>query len=166
MSSKEFERVEELEEYDNTTVDVCRQFEELMNNISTSKMELLAVNYQLCKARDLFLLHRKRMYLNEMLEKKPKKDRKQNKETLLLSDQLCHFLQKPIGTISNRTMVFDQICEYIKKNKIEKGTKIKLDSVLGQLFGQEDEIVTYFSIQKRISPHLCPLNKIDLKIDK
>ena len=165
--SEEFTSVEDLEQYDETTVSLHHEFEQILNSISTSKMELIAVNYQLKNLQERFLRDRKRMYIDQLDNQKPRNqiDPKSLPETLLMSDQLCHFLKEPIGSVGNRVSIFEKINDYIKKNNLKDRLNITIDSRMASVFGHLDEVITYFTIQQRLSPHLCPLKdiKIDLK---
>ena len=152
----------DLEEYDKTTIDICERFDSLITNMNSTKVELVAVKYQLSSLREKFIKDRKKMYIDE-LDISKNITRKQLTDTLLISDQLCVFLGFPIGTVSNRVHVFNLLCEYIKKNNLQNNTSFRLDSRLASLFGQKGEKLTFFSIQTRLSPHLCPISKIDLK---
>ena len=152
----------DLEEYDKTTIDICERFDSLITNMNSTKVELVAVKYQLSSLREKFIKDRKKMYIDE-LDISKNITRKQLTDTLLISDQLCVFLGFPIGTVSNRVHVFNLLCEYIKKNNLQNNTSFRLDSKLASLFGHKGEKLTFFSIQTRLSPHLCPISKIDLK---
>ena len=157
-----YNTLQDLEEYDKQTIDICERFDSLITNMNSTKVELVAVKYQLSSMREKFLRDRKKMYIEE-IDLSKNITRKEITDTLLISDQLCVFLGFPIGTVSNRTNVFNLICEYIKKNNLQNNTSFRLDSKLALLFGNKGEKLTFFSIQTRLSPHLCPISKIDLK---
>jgi chromatin remodeling complex protein RSC6 len=78
-----------------------------------------------------------------------------------ISDQLTNFLGLTPGTLISRTEVTKSICGYIKKNdmfKIKENKKIiVLDDVLKNLFGNPNEDVTYFNLQKYLSHHYLPI---------
>jgi len=157
-----YNTLQDLEDYDKQTIDICERFNSLITNMNSTKVELVAAKYQLSSMREKFLRDRKKMYIEE-LDVSKNITRKEITDTLLISDQLCVFLGFPIGTISNRTKIFNLICEYIKNNNLQNNTSFRLDSKLALLFGNKGEKLTFFSIQTRLSPHLCPISKIDLK---
>jgi chromatin remodeling complex protein RSC6 len=74
-----------------------------------------------------------------------------------ISDELAHFLEKPLGTEMARTEVTKEINNYIRANGLQdkdNGRKIipdvKLSSLLKISKGEE---LTYFNLQKYMSPH-------------
>ena len=75
----------------------------------------------------------------------------------LISDELCSFLGKPVGTEMARTEVTKSITAYIKEHSLqapENKRKIIPDSALQKLLNvtAEDE-VTYFNLQKYMKVH-------------
>ena len=82
----------------------------------------------------------------------------------LISDELAKFLSKPTGTEMARTEVTREINGYIRANNLQdksNGRKINPDSSLaGLLKIGSDEELTYFNLQKYMSPHFAKANKI------
>ena len=75
----------------------------------------------------------------------------------LISNELAAFLDKPSGTEMARTEVTREINAYIRKHSLQdpsNGRKINPDSHLKKLLklGEGDEL-TYFNLQKYMSPH-------------
>lgn len=74
-----------------------------------------------------------------------------------ISKSLCDFLGKPIGTEMARTEVTKYITQYIKNNNLqnpENKRHIIPDLKLGNLLNvQNNEVVTYFNLQKFMKHH-------------
>jgi chromatin remodeling complex protein RSC6 len=82
----------------------------------------------------------------------------------LISKELATFLNKPHGSEMARTEVTKEINSYIRANQLQdkkNGRIIKPDTKLANLLkiGKNDEL-TYFNLQKYMSPHFA---KIDSK---
>jgi len=77
----------------------------------------------------------------------------------LISDELANFLKKPIGTEMARTEVTREINGYIRANSLQdkqNGRKINPDSSLATLLKiGADEELTYFNLQRYMSPHFA-----------
>ena len=81
----------------------------------------------------------------------------------LISNELAAFLAKPEGTQMARTEVTREINAYIRANKLqdpENGRKINADTKLTSLLklSPGDEL-TYFNLQKYMSPHFAKASK-------
>ena len=81
----------------------------------------------------------------------------------LISNELATFLQKPEGTEMARTEVTREINAYIRAHSLqdkENGRKINADSKLSTLLKlkQGDEL-TYFNLQRYMSPHFAKATK-------
>lgn len=74
-----------------------------------------------------------------------------------ISDELARFLEKPLGTEMARTEVTKEINNYIRANGLQdkdNGRKIIPDGKLSTLLKiSKDEELTYFNLQKYMSPH-------------
>jgi chromatin remodeling complex protein RSC6 len=80
----------------------------------------------------------------------------------LISNELANFLKKPIGTEMARTEVTREINGYIRANNLQdkqNGRKINPDSSLATLLkiGNNEEL-TYFNLQRYMSPHFAKAN--------
>jgi len=79
----------------------------------------------------------------------------------LISDELATFLGKTIGTEMARTEVTREINKYIRANALQdkdNGRKINPDSALTTLLKVgTDEELTYFNLQRYMSPHFAKL---------
>jgi upstream activation factor subunit UAF30 len=76
-----------------------------------------------------------------------------------ISDELALFLEKPAGTELARTEVTREINVYIRNNSLQdakNGRKINPDAKLaGLLKLKKGEELTYFNLQKYMSPHFA-----------
>ena len=80
----------------------------------------------------------------------------------LISDELAKFLSKPSGTEMARTEVTREINTYIRAHDLQdktNGRKINPDNSLAALLkiGQGEEL-TYFNLQRYMSPHFAKAN--------
>lgn len=75
----------------------------------------------------------------------------------LISDELCAFLGKPVGTEMARTEVTKSITAYIKEHSLQHSDNkrhIKPDSALKALLNVDDSTeLTYFNLQKYMKVH-------------
>jgi len=76
-----------------------------------------------------------------------------------ISDELASFLGKESGTEMARTAVTRDINTYIRTNKLQdasNGRKINPDSKLSALLKlKKTDELTYFNLQRYMSPHFC-----------
>lgn len=82
-----------------------------------------------------------------------------------ISDELAKFLEKPAGSEMARTEVTRDINKYIRTHKLQdeaNGRKINPDSKLAALLklNKTDEL-TYFNLQRYMSPHFAKAAKAD-----
>lgn len=84
-----------------------------------------------------------------------------------ISDELAKFLSKPIGTEMARTEVTREINDYIRKHSLQdktNGRKIIADAPLMTLLKlNKDDELTYFNLQKFMSPHFSKNVKTEAK---
>lgn len=75
----------------------------------------------------------------------------------LISDELCSFLGKPVGTEMARTEVTKSITAYIKEHSLqhaENKRRIMPDTALASLLNVDDSVeLTYFNLQKYMKVH-------------
>jgi upstream activation factor subunit UAF30 len=80
-----------------------------------------------------------------------------------ISDELASFLGKDKGTEMARTDVTREINTYIRAHKLQdssNGRKINPDSKLASLLKlKKSDELTYFNLQKYMSPHFAKANK-------
>ena len=77
----------------------------------------------------------------------------------LISDELANFLNKPLGSEMARTEVTREINTYIRAHNLQdktNGRQINPDASLSTLLKvREDEVLTYFNLQRYMSPHFA-----------
>jgi upstream activation factor subunit UAF30 len=80
-----------------------------------------------------------------------------------ISDELAKFLEKPTGTEMARTEVTRDINKYIRTHNLqdkENGRKINPDTKLATLLKlKKTDELTYFNLQRYMSPHFAKANK-------
>jgi uncharacterized membrane protein len=80
-----------------------------------------------------------------------------------ISDELATFLGKDKGSEMARTEVTREINKYIRSNSLqdkENGRKINADSKLASLLKlKKTDELTYFNLQRHMSPHFAKANK-------
>jgi upstream activation factor subunit UAF30 len=80
-----------------------------------------------------------------------------------ISDELAKFLDKPAGSEMARTEVTRDINKYIRTNNLqdkENGRKINPDTKLAALLKlKKTDELTYFNLQKYMSPHFAKATK-------
>jgi upstream activation factor subunit UAF30 len=80
-----------------------------------------------------------------------------------ISDELAKFLEKPVGSEMARTDVTREINVYIKAHNLQdtsNGRKINPDTKLASLLKiNADEPLTYFNLQRYMSPHFFKVDK-------
>jgi upstream activation factor subunit UAF30 len=81
-----------------------------------------------------------------------------------ISDELANFLEKPIGTEMARTDVTREINTYIRAHKLQdkdNGRKINPDDKLAALLKlKKTDELTYFNLQRYMSPHFSKNEKV------
>jgi len=124
----------------------------------------------------------------KLLEKTVKKEIKHNKKDTVnknpvkgnrkpsgfasaspISNELCEFMGKDLGTNIARTDVTRFVCSYIKEHSLTDAMNnkvIKPDTKLKLLLGTDDEtVITYFNIQRFMNRHFVR-NSSTVKITK
>ena len=81
----------------------------------------------------------------------------------LISNELAAFLGKPTGTEMARTEVTREINSYIRANSLQdkdNGRKINPDKKLTTLLKlKKTDELTYFNLQRYMSPHFAKASK-------
>jgi upstream activation factor subunit UAF30 len=79
-----------------------------------------------------------------------------------ISNELCHFLGLPIGSLLGRTEATRSINEYIRENHLQDSSDGRLiypDATLRELLRvPENDRLTYFNLQRYLSPHFLRQN--------
>jgi chromatin remodeling complex protein RSC6 len=135
------------------------QFNSLLQDLSCFKLQLHDIQGK------VKLLEKT---ITKELKSKGKQEKKQTTLKLQLpsgfdkpssiSDEMCLFLGKPIGSTMSLTELTQFMTNYIRDNKCQDMTErknIKPDEVLRKLLKLKtpDEQVTYFNLQKYLSIH-------------
>jgi upstream activation factor subunit UAF30 len=85
-----------------------------------------------------------------------------------ISDELAGFLNKPVGSEMARTDVTKDITSYIRTNNLQdtqNGRQINPDSKLMSLLKiPSGEVLTYFNLQKFMSPHFAKAVKAEVPV--
>lgn len=85
-----------------------------------------------------------------------------------ISDELAKFLEKPAGSEMARTEVTRDINKYIRTHKLQdesNGRKINPDSKLAALLKlKKTDELTYFNLQRYMSPHFAKATKTDVSV--
>ena len=86
-----------------------------------------------------------------------------------ITNELCEFMNKEEGTTMARTDVTKTIIEYIKKNNLQQMDNkqiIQPDEKLKTLLGiNEDDKLTYFTLQKYMNKHFVKNKTNEAKIE-
>ena len=135
------------------------QFNSLLQDLSSFKLQLSDIQ---TKVRSL------EKHITKELKSKGKTEKKQTTLKLIsqtgfnkavpISDELCVFLSKPLGTSLSRTEVTQFITNYIRDHKLQDMSTRKLIQPNEALFKllhlkSSDEEVTYFNLQKYLNIH-------------
>ena len=137
----------------------------VLNEFTSFQAQLQAVSSQLNLLRSSFKQLEKNVQreLRQAEKLNKKKKAKGNRKPsgfvkpTRISKELATFLDKPHGTEMARTEVTREINNYIRKHKLqdkENGRKINPDKSLKKLLKlNAKEELTYFNLQKYMSPH-------------
>ena len=149
------DQVQETEE-DCSIVD--ESFETVFDTINILKKNITTVHAQLKKLEKQ--VKRKNKQMNKQLEKY--KERKSKKpsgfaQPSKISKELCDFMNLPPETEIARTDVTKFVIQYIKDNQLQSETdkkRIIPDDKLNDLLKpKENDIITFFNIQKFMNQH-------------
>tara|TARA_B000000557_G_C20767521_1_gene440168 strand:- start:447 stop:1049 length:603 start_codon:yes stop_codon:yes gene_type:complete len=143
---------------------MSEEFDQLLAVVSSLKTQLGLVTKQLRECKK----HSERE-LRTALKQAKKKRKSGNRapsgfvKPTRISDNLADFLSKPKGTELARTEVTREINAYIRKHHLQdpqNGRRILPDAKLRKLLGlKKDDDLTYFNLQKYMSPHFYKQTK-------
>jgi chromatin remodeling complex protein RSC6 len=139
-------------------------FEQIINSISLLKLQLTEVQQ---KIKQMEKNVKKELKNVDKINNKNKNSIKKTKlpsgfaKPTLVTNQLCEFMNRPIGTEIARTEVNKHLISYIKHNDLQDKTNKtiiipdnKLKNLLGINLDSETEIpLTFFTIQKYMNQH-------------
>lgn len=137
---------------------ITKQFDGIVQTLSTFRQSITALQSQI---RGLEKSVRKEM---KSLQKEAAKNRNKGNrrpsgfaKPSKVSEELCSFMKKDVGTEIARTEVTQYLIQYIKDNSLQfEGNKkiIVPDSTLKKLLNvKEGEEVTYFNLQRLMNRH-------------
>lgn len=138
-------------------------FNELLNSIYQMKNTITILQNQVKlvekdKNRQIKKLEKE---LNKRKQKKHRQPSGFAKPTKI-SNKLCEFLNKPLGSEVARTEVTQYLISYIKENKLQNENNksfIKPDKKLSELLNTDkSDNVTYFNIQGFMNKHFIKDN--------
>lgn len=142
-----------------------------MSSVYFATLQSLAQQINKAKA-DYRVLEKKWLREIKQSQKVAKKKRKSGNRApsgfvkpTRISDELAAFLGVEAGVEMARTDVTKEITAYIRKNNLQdkdNGRKIIPDAKLKNLLGDlGDDVLTYFNLQKYMSPHFAKSVKAD-----
>jgi len=154
----EMDTVEESKEVTETESAVDVVFKNLYDKVNNLKLDLSKL---VTEVKDVHKLVNKEIKLSTKRQKKkadrPKREPSGFAKPTPISEELCAFLSKPLGTEMARTEVTKYLTSYIKTHDLqypEDKRKIKPDAKLKKLLNlKKDDQVTYFNLQKYMKPH-------------
>lgn len=134
------------------------QFSTLLNTMSQLKNQIVIITNQL-RTLEKVVNKEVKTYKKERTKKKLKDIKKPSGFAAAspISNDLCKFMGKEIGTNIARTEVTKFICSYIKEKALTDDNNnkvIKPDDKLKDLLGTDDNtVLTYFNIQRFMNKH-------------
>lgn len=137
---------------------LCTNFEGLFDTISTFRTQLTMLQNQVKTIERSSKKYIKQLE-RELSKRKSKGNRKPSgfAKPTKISEKLCEFMNKPMGTELARTEVTQHLIAYIKKNKLQNETNKRLitpDSQLKSLLGIKDsDELNYFNLQSYMNQH-------------
>jgi chromatin remodeling complex protein RSC6 len=146
---------------------ITQQFDDIIININTFKTQLTLLQTQI-KNIDK---HVKREFKN--LKKESSKNKGNKKPSgfatpTKITTELCEFMNKENGSKIARTDVTKSVIEYIKTNNLQNSINKQIihpDEKLQILLGiNDDEQLTYFTLQKYMNKHFLKNEKIIAEI--
>jgi chromatin remodeling complex protein RSC6 len=133
-------------------------FEQIIDSISLLKLQLTDVQQ---KIKQMEKNIKKEFKIVEKINKN-KHDKKIKKPSgiatpTLITNKLCDFMNRPIGSEIARTEVNKHLINYIKSNELQDKTNktvilpdVKLKNLLGI---NDNESLTFFTLQKYMNQH-------------
>jgi chromatin remodeling complex protein RSC6 len=144
------------------------QFDAILNNLSNFKNQITLLQQQI-KSLDKAVNKEVKSLQKAANKNKNKGNRKPSgfAKSSKISDTLCSFMNKPIGTEMARTEVTKMIIGYIKEKGLQQENNkkfIKPDAQLRNLLGVgENDEVTYFNIQKYMNKHFTKTDEVSVE---
>ena len=133
---------------------VCDSIQNLINKFDMMEKESKASKNEL---RKVLKLYQKKTSKSKKRKSDPNRTPSGFAKPSLISDELCKFLKKPLGSKMARTDVTKEVNVYIKQHNLqnpENKKQIVPDKILVDLLKiNKSEVLTYFSLQKFLKSH-------------
>ena len=142
--------------------DITTQFESIMENLNVFKSQVTMIQTQI-KGLEKTVKKQLISFKKAATKNKIKGNRKPSgfAKPTKVTKELCEFMNKTEGTEIARTEVTRALISYIDSNNLQNETNKKIiypDEKLKCLLGiNEDEELTYFTIQKYMNKHFISL---------
>ena len=154
-------KVEQVVESTSTDPSLSDDFSEFMGHLTAlrSQLSTLTTEFRALQKRS----ERELRAAQKLNQKRKRKTGNRSPsgfvKPTLISDELATFLGKPSGSEMARTEVTREINAYIRSNKLQdagNGRKINADVALSKLLKlQKSDELTYFNLQRYMSPHFA-----------
>ena len=154
-------KVEQVVESTSTDPSLSDDFSEFMGHLTAlrSQLSTLTTEFRALQKRS----ERELRAAQKLNQKRKRKTGNRSPsgfvKPTLISDELATFLGKPSGSEMARTEVTREINAYIRSNKLQdaaNGRKINADAALSKLLKlQKSDELTYFNLQRYMSPHFA-----------
>ena len=146
--------------------DICKEVGNIKNSINTLMTRLRNFKKDIDKTlrtkdKTIDKTTKPKKVKKEKVEKENKPEKKKIvsgiTKPVILSDELCNFLGKPLKSEMARTEVTKELYQYIKDNKLqdtENKKIIKADKAMLTMLGVDEGYeITYFNIQNLMNKH-------------
>lgn len=162
-----------MEEQNNDFTNLTNSFEQIINSLSLLKLQITEVQQKI-------------KFIEKDIKKEFKKEFKKTKKITIsnknaknkkpsgfakpsqVTQELCEFMDRPIGTELARTEVNKHLTAYIKMNNLQDQNNKSIivpDNKLKNLLGIENEQIpdlTFFTIQKYMNKHFISSKTKDI----
>jgi chromatin remodeling complex protein RSC6 len=134
------------------------QFDELLKSLSNIKPQITSIQNQIKNVERN--VNKEIKCLKKIIEKKKNKAKREPSgfaKPCKVSDNLCLFMNQPIGTLISRPDATKYLISYIMKNNLYMSHDrryILCDETLKELLGENvDDCVSFFSLQGYMNKH-------------
>ena len=146
----------------NTPEDLNDSFKSICSSLSTLVGELKTLTTEVKKLEKRVTKELKESKKSRKVKKTPSSDKPKRAPSGFakpsnISEELCEFLGRPLGTMMARTEVTKHVTQYIRTNELqnpENKRHILPDKKLANLLNStKNDEVTYFNLQKYMKHH-------------
>lgn len=148
---------------------IVEQFENIINLLNNFKSQVTTIQQQI-RLVEKNVKHEFKAMKKDIDKNKSKGNKKPSgfATPSKVTNELCEFMDKENGSEIARTAVTKSLIEYIKKNNLENNENSQVihpDEKLKALLGiDENEKLTYFSLQKHMNKHFIKKEKLVAEI--